>query len=63
MSIRPPSRHRSSHPARGERRGSARPDCGSPPQELLQIAQTLPGDPACLDLGVMDAVCARVQAH
>ncbi|MEU5438739.1 fic family toxin-antitoxin system, toxin component [Streptomyces sp. NPDC020719] len=33
------------------------------PQELLQIAQTLPGDPACLDLGVLDAVCARVQAH
>jgi putative transposase len=31
------------------------------PQELLQIAQTLPGDPACLDLGVLDAVCARVQ--
>ncbi|MFG2681307.1 type II toxin-antitoxin system death-on-curing family toxin [Streptomyces sp. NPDC048392] len=33
------------------------------PQELLQIAQTLPGDPACLDLGVLDAACARVQAH
>jgi prophage maintenance system killer protein len=33
------------------------------PQELLQIAQTLPGDPACLDLGVLDAVCARVHAH
>ncbi|MFE2499593.1 fic family toxin-antitoxin system, toxin component [Streptomyces scopuliridis] len=33
------------------------------PQELLQIAQTLPGDPVCLDLGVLDAVCARVQAH
>ncbi|MFE7077358.1 type II toxin-antitoxin system death-on-curing family toxin [Streptomyces sp. NPDC057620] len=33
------------------------------PQELLQIAQTLPGDPACLDLGVLDGVCARVQAH
>lgn len=33
------------------------------PQELLQIAQTLPGDPACLDLGVLDAVCARVRAH
>ncbi|MFG2440708.1 fic family toxin-antitoxin system, toxin component [Streptomyces sp. NPDC048508] len=33
------------------------------PQELLQIAQTLPGDPACLDLGVLDAVSARVQAH
>ncbi|MET7353092.1 type II toxin-antitoxin system death-on-curing family toxin [Streptomyces mirabilis] len=32
-------------------------------QELLQIAQTLPGDPACLDLGVLDGVCARVQAH
>jgi hypothetical protein len=25
-----------------------------------QIAHTLPGDPACLDLGVLDAVCARV---
>ncbi|MER5254397.1 MULTISPECIES: hypothetical protein [unclassified Streptomyces] len=33
------------------------------PQELLQIAQTLPGDPACLDLGVLDGTCARVQAH
>jgi len=33
------------------------------PQELLQIAQTLPGDPVCLDLGVLDAVCARAQAH
>ncbi|MEV7392550.1 MULTISPECIES: fic family toxin-antitoxin system, toxin component [unclassified Streptomyces] len=33
------------------------------PQELLQIAQTLPGDPACVDLGVLDAVCARVQSH
>lgn len=33
------------------------------PQELLQIAQTLPGDPACLDLGVLDAACARAQAH
>ncbi|MGW0730285.1 fic family toxin-antitoxin system, toxin component [Streptomyces mirabilis] len=33
------------------------------PQELLQIAQTLPGDPACLDLGVLDAVCARAQAR
>ncbi|MFE9446727.1 hypothetical protein ACFYO2_49620, partial [Streptomyces sp. NPDC006602] len=33
------------------------------PQELLQIAQTLSGDPACLDLGVLDAACARVQAH
>ncbi|MEU9309682.1 fic family toxin-antitoxin system, toxin component [Streptomyces sp. NPDC048256] len=33
------------------------------PEELLQIAQTLPGDPACLDLGVLDAACARVQAH
>ncbi|MGW5732929.1 type II toxin-antitoxin system death-on-curing family toxin [Streptomyces sp. NPDC055261] len=33
------------------------------PQELLQIAQTLPGDPACLDLGVLDGACARVQAH
>ncbi|MFE2536872.1 fic family toxin-antitoxin system, toxin component [Streptomyces sp. NPDC059371] len=33
------------------------------PQELLQIAQTLPGDPACQDLGVLDAVCARVQAR
>ncbi|MER6205955.1 fic family toxin-antitoxin system, toxin component [Streptomyces sp. NPDC001642] len=33
------------------------------PQELLQIAQTLPGDPDCLDLGVLDAVCARAQAH
>lgn len=33
------------------------------PQELLQIAQTLPGDPACLDLGILDAACARVQAH
>ncbi|MFE2971660.1 fic family toxin-antitoxin system, toxin component [Streptomyces sp. NPDC059340] len=32
-------------------------------QELLQIAQTLPGNPACLDLGVLDGVCARVQAH
>ncbi|MFH8738494.1 MULTISPECIES: hypothetical protein [unclassified Streptomyces] len=44
MSIRPPPRHRSSPPARGERRSSARPDCGSPPQELLQIAQTLGAD-------------------
>ncbi|MEU0947533.1 fic family toxin-antitoxin system, toxin component [Streptomyces canus] len=33
------------------------------PQELLQIAQTLPGDPACLDLGVLDAACARARAH
>ncbi len=33
------------------------------PQELLQIAQSLPGDPDCLDLGVLDAVCARVRAH
>jgi death-on-curing protein len=33
------------------------------PQELLQIAQTLPGDPACLDLGVLDGVCARARAH
>ncbi|MFF3691593.1 fic family toxin-antitoxin system, toxin component [Streptomyces sp. NPDC002187] len=33
------------------------------PQELLQIAQTLPGDPACLDLGVLDAACARTSAR
>jgi death-on-curing protein len=33
------------------------------PRELLQIAQTLPGDPACVDLGILDAACARVQAH
>ncbi|MFE7777670.1 fic family toxin-antitoxin system, toxin component [Streptomyces sp. NPDC057445] len=32
-------------------------------EELLQVAQTLPGDPACLDLGVLDAVCARVRAR
>ncbi|MFE7332557.1 type II toxin-antitoxin system death-on-curing family toxin [Streptomyces sp. NPDC057565] len=32
-------------------------------QELLQIAQSLPGDPACLDLGILDGVCARVRAH
>ncbi|WP_327309824.1 fic family toxin-antitoxin system, toxin component (plasmid) [Streptomyces sp. NBC_01298] len=33
------------------------------PPELLQIAQTLPGDPACRDLGILDAVCARARAH
>ncbi|MFF5362480.1 hypothetical protein ACFY4I_24310 [Streptomyces scabiei] len=27
------------------------------------LAKTLPGDPACLDLGVLAAVCARGQAH
>jgi death-on-curing protein len=33
------------------------------PQELLQVAQTLPGDPACHDLGVLDGICARAQAR
>ncbi|OEJ22949.1 hypothetical protein AR457_37700 [Streptomyces agglomeratus] len=33
------------------------------PPELLQVAQTLPGDPACRDLGILDAVCARPRAH
>jgi len=33
------------------------------PQELLQVAQTLPGDPACRDLGVLDGICARVCAR
>jgi death-on-curing protein len=33
------------------------------PQELLQVAQTLPGDPACRDLGVLDAICARACAR
>ncbi|TKA02238.1 hypothetical protein [Actinacidiphila oryziradicis] len=33
------------------------------PQELLQVAQTLPGDPACHDLGVLDGICARARAR
>ncbi|MEV7512025.1 fic family toxin-antitoxin system, toxin component [Streptomyces sp. NPDC091201] len=33
------------------------------PEQLLQIAETLPGDPACDDLGVLNAACARVQAR
>ncbi|MEV0935438.1 hypothetical protein ACIBMX_44265 [Streptomyces phaeochromogenes] len=33
------------------------------PQELLQIAEMLPGDPVCLDRCVLDGVCALVQAH
>ncbi|MFB7836121.1 fic family toxin-antitoxin system, toxin component [Streptomyces sp. NPDC056056] len=33
------------------------------PQELLQVAQTLPGDPACRDLGILDAACARARAR
>lgn len=33
------------------------------PSELLQVAQTLPGDPECRDLGILDAACARARAH
>ncbi|MFE4309191.1 type II toxin-antitoxin system death-on-curing family toxin [Streptomyces sp. NPDC056891] len=33
------------------------------PQELLQVAQMLPGDPECRDLGILDAACARARAH
>jgi prophage maintenance system killer protein len=33
------------------------------PHELLQIAASLPGDPACNDLGVLDAAAARTPAH
>jgi prophage maintenance system killer protein len=32
------------------------------PEELLHVAQTLPGDPACVDLGILDAACARTRA-
>ncbi|MEU1077289.1 MULTISPECIES: fic family toxin-antitoxin system, toxin component [unclassified Streptomyces] len=36
-------------------------DGGAATAEVRQAAH--PGGPACLDLGVVDAVCARVQAH
>ncbi|MFI0742378.1 fic family toxin-antitoxin system, toxin component [Streptomyces sp. NPDC021100] len=32
-------------------------------EELLQIAETLPGDPQCWDIGALDAAVARTQAH
>ncbi|MDQ1051269.1 hypothetical protein QFZ76_009505 [Streptomyces sp. V4I2] len=50
--------HGQPRPAREPARSRGANRCLAP-QELLQIARTLPGDPACLVLGVLGAVCAR----
>ncbi|OEJ21065.1 type II toxin-antitoxin system death-on-curing family toxin [Streptomyces subrutilus] len=33
------------------------------PEQLLQVAETLPGDPPCDDMGVLDAACSRIQSR
>jgi death-on-curing protein len=33
------------------------------PEELLQVAEQIPGDPEFDDIGVLDAAACRVQAH